>query len=296
MLCELCKKIKPPHQVKRRINTWKENPHACLTRHHANFDDLIRSALQGCELCNVFRPFVEHAMSKRGVSGNPQMDDGDSADSGYSHSDPFDGEEIRSEDGSIQVISETFQKYRINDDWYYEDDGEEYCWMDDREDDKNHEYYYEVEETLRREEEEDKLAGFVFEGKNSDKYEVIQWLFQDKNKYSGPEQIWITGQTHYVDAITVKGHYEASTVLTLSAGSVDMNCVMELEKSECCIDGGLRIQGTKDLAMRFPGLWKWKHKSLGIDDESDSRKLKPTFEFYQSRGIFGFYPMRSTKR
>lgn len=56
----------------------------------------------------------------------------------------------------------------------------------------------------------------------TDNYEILQWLAQDKNKYTGPEQIWIRGRTYYDDEFKQSGQYEASTVLTLGAGALNI--------------------------------------------------------------------------
>src|SRR5580700_706638 len=62
MLCELCKKIGLPHDsYKKRKDDTGYRQHLCIYRHHKKYIDLIESATLGCELCALFRPFIEHA-------------------------------------------------------------------------------------------------------------------------------------------------------------------------------------------------------------------------------------------
>ena len=62
MLCEFCKKIKPPHKT----SNSNEGSHSCIVRHHAQFDNLIHSASEGCEICCLFAPYVQAAKNRRG--------------------------------------------------------------------------------------------------------------------------------------------------------------------------------------------------------------------------------------
>ena len=272
MLCDTCRKIKPPHQSQRTIDLWKTRQHSCLYRHHSSFDNLVQSARQGCELCNVFRPFVEHAqLKKKTLIERVDRDDGESTSSGYSHEDPF-------EDFDTKEVT-----IRLTKDIIYEDEGDHYLWLDERLDEKNDAHRKAMEDTLEREEMEDKSAGLMPKRKRRDNYEIMQWLFQQKSKFTGPEQLWIRGWTYYGDDYNRAGHIEASTVLTLSAGSVDSN-VFDSE-SEYCLDGHIYLSRKTDLAMQLPGLWMNRHNALDIHREKPLQDLRPSFEFFQLRGM-----------
>lgn len=53
MLCNKCQDITPA------VASHHGSSHSCLTSHHACFQDLIESADRGCELCQIFRPYLE---------------------------------------------------------------------------------------------------------------------------------------------------------------------------------------------------------------------------------------------
>jgi hypothetical protein len=279
MLCEFCRKIKPPHQSQRTLDTWEENPHSCIVRHHANFNDLIKSATEGCELCELFRPFVQYAQRKKArLEGEAESDDGWSTGSPEFHDDPF-------EDGPDSPNTEPrLPTMRVTKDFVYVDEGNCYCWLNERLDDGNDAYRQELELTLEKEEEEDKAAGLFPTHDKSDDYEIIQWLCLEKGKSTGCEQIWVRGWTHYGDDYDRKGHAEASSIITLSAGSIDDNPLSD-DLTEFCIDHKIRISSAKDLAIEIPGMWKNPHNQLHLRREWSFEKLKPNFEFYQHRGM-----------
>lgn len=56
----------------------------------ANFRDLLQSVRQECELCNLFRPFIEHAQRREEACLLEDLvEDGDLARSDIFHSDPL---------------------------------------------------------------------------------------------------------------------------------------------------------------------------------------------------------------
>lgn len=111
MLCKLCQKIRPPHHSQRISTKHSEEVqgHTCIVRHHANFQDLIQSALDGCELCELFRPFIENAMKG-----------------------PNEDEYNAYLNGPFQDHDENRLAIRLTEDIVYEDDGDCYVWLDER--------------------------------------------------------------------------------------------------------------------------------------------------------------------
>lgn len=265
MLCKFCQKIRPPHHSQRTSARYssKVPEHSCLVCHHANYNDLIQSALNGCELCQLFRPFIENSLG---------LENGDSDHSGHFQDDPF--EDL---DASGVTI-------RLTKDIVYEDQGDSYQWLDERLDEKNDAHRKYFEETLEREEEEDRLAGLMPKRNETDNYEIVQWLFQDRAKYTGPEQIWIRGWTYYGDNYRQGGQYEASTVFTLSAGAIDTENLAE--NHEWCINNKHFGSNKTSLVMEIPGLWIHKIIPLTIHRKEPLGDLKPNFEFFQSRCMF----------
>jgi hypothetical protein len=274
MLCEFCKKIRPPHLPKNRSsNPGDHTPHSCLVRHHANFEDLIRSARQGCDLCELFRPFAEYGQRRREASAEgaegAESDDGCSTGSGYYHDDPF-------EDLDLEVT------IRLSEEIIYGDDGKRYYIQNEGEDDKNYVYLKKFDEILKREEAEDKDAGLCpTDIANSKNYEIIQWLLQGKDKPTGPKQIWIRGWPYIDD--DADGQVGTSTVFTLSAGSIE-EVPHYTDEENYCVDSK-HLRNPTALAMEIPSLWKWKHLQLKVPREEPLKDLQPIFEFYQYRGI-----------
>lgn len=264
MLCEFCKKITPPHLPQiRNSYPWHHTPHLCLFRHHANFEELIQSARQGCELCKLFRPYAEYGQRERVAwteSGH-----------GWYHDDPF--EEIK---WSSEVT------IRMNETILYGDDGMRYSLQNEVDDDRNEGYLKKFNEILEREEAEDKDAGLTpIDMANPKNYEIIQWLLQEKDKGTGPEQIWIRGWPSIDD--DDGGQIGISMVFTLSAGSIE-ETPHYTDKTTYCVDGK-HLHNPTALAMEIPSIWKWKHLKLTTPREEPLKNLQPTFEFYQCRGI-----------
>ena len=291
MLCDPCQKVRYPHAYWTKSKTWKRKHDVCLFRHHANYQELINSANRGCELCNLFRPFVEYAQSK--ASGSVERADSDASSSqgdGWSHGDPFEwyGETEELENGGTRLHSVPEIRIGLIDGIFYEDEGDKYNWLTDRMDEKYWHYSEYVTALLEKEEAEDIAAGLIPDPKHqhqSAKNEVLQWLFQDESNYTGPEQLWLSAWTFVGDdSFSYMGHLEITTVLTLSAGSIDGR---HLEENKVvCLDGQEVFQDSKALALKLPWLWKWHHNSLWIRRKKPHHNLKPHFEFFQYRGNY----------
>jgi hypothetical protein len=265
MLCKFCQKIRPPHHSQRTSTEYsvKVEDHSCIVRHHANFQDLIQSALNGCELCKLFRPFIENAMKE------PNEDE-----YGAFHDDPF--EDL---DADIPTI-------HLTKDIIYQDEGDCYLLLDERTDEKNFAHFKHNEETLEREEEEDRQAGLMPKRDRTDNYEIVQWLFQNPAKRTGPEQIWIRGWTHYDYEYKKGGQYEASIVFTLGAGAMEFD-LLDMADYELCVDGQhFSSNRTTALVMEMPGLWVHRIIPLTIHREDPLSDLEPMFEFFQQRCMF----------
>jgi hypothetical protein len=238
-----------------------------LVRHHANFEELIQSARRGCELCELFRPFIESGQRKREAWN--KSNEGYLPGSGRYQNDPF-------EDITYNGIT-----IRLNEDIIYEDDGKRYYIQSDADDDRNDGYFKKFNEILEREEAEDKDAGLGLVDMASPKnYEIIQWLLQGKDKAAGPKQIWITGWP-YIDN-DMEAQVGTSMVFNLSAGSIK-ETPHYTDKETYCVDGKHMCSPTA-LAMEVPSLWKWKHLELAVPREEPLKDLKPVFEFYQNWG------------
>lgn len=269
MLCELCKKIKPPHlPVNRTSHPWSHTDHQCLVRHHANFQDLIQSARQGCELCELFRPYVEHAQSSTVWT----EDSTGSESSGWYHGDPFEDT-----DYSVTI--------RLDKEILYEDEGNRYYIQDEAHDDRSEIYLSQFKKTLEQEEDEDKKSGLrvTTDAINPRDYEIVQWLLQGTDNCTGPEQIWIRG---WLCIDTGDSQVGANLVLTLSAGSI-YDLPRATEKDTYCVDGK-HIPNSMSLIMELPSLWSQKYRGLRVPREEPLHELRPIFEFYQQRGMSVF--------
>ena len=289
MLCSLCQKVRYPHAYWTKAKTWKRRHDACLFRHYATYQELIDSAKNGCELCNLFQPFVEYAQNK--ASGSIERADSDASSSegdGRSQDDPFEwfGETEELKDGSTLLHNVPEIRISLTDGIFYEDEGDKYRWLTDRSDEKYWHYWNHVTALLEKEEEEDIAAGLLPDPNHqhkSDKNEVLQWLFQDQTNYTGPEQLWVTAWTFVGDnEFSYMGHLEVTTVVSLSAGSIDDR--HPEQEGAFCLDGQEIFADKKALALRLPWLWKWPTKRLWIRRKKPHHNLKPHFEFFQFRG------------
>ena len=267
MLCNLCQKVRYPHAYWTKSKTWKQKHDTCLFRHHATYQELIDSADEGCELCNLFKPFVEYARSKANGSVERAESDATSTQGdGCSQGDPFEwlGETEKRDEFGFRVREVPETRIRLTDGIFYEDDGDNYRWFTDRTDAKYDRYSEDIYALAHQEEEEDIAAGLVPDPRyqhQSDKNEMLQWLLQDKSNYTGPEQLWITAWTFKGDSdYSYNGHVEKANLIFLSAGSIDG---MHLKKGKTiCLDGQEIFKGGKALALRLPWLWKWHINTL----------------------------------
>lgn len=96
-----------------------------------------------------------------------------------------------------------------------------------------------------------------------DNHEIFQWLFTSGKMSSGPEQIWIERGYQTGSTDSFKGQRESNSTFKLSAGSIALN-------DGYCYEGH-KFRSLQQLALLFPGLWKWRCVSLG------------QFEFYSSQ-------------
>ena len=164
MLCDLCKKVRYPHAHRTKSNTWRPTHDACLFRHHANFQELVQSALSGCELCDLFKPFVEYAQRKSsGLAERAGSDASSSQFSGCSEMDPFEwyGGTEKLADGCVLIRNPPEVRIALTDGIYYEDEGHKYNWLTSRMDDKYSHYHDHMKAVLEKEEKEDVEAGLV---------------------------------------------------------------------------------------------------------------------------------------
>jgi hypothetical protein len=234
MLCQHCQKIRPPHQVPHADRSGAEREHWCLVKHYPIFDDLLASAEDGCELCAVFWPFVQHARSTRASDTASSDGDANSLYSGCSHDDPFEDSHRLQGNDKIATPFETFI-YKTPD-ILYSDEGYQYRTIDSRTDEKNNAVVAGLVELAEEELQEDLCAGFPPPPSSSKRNEAIQWLLQDPKKYTGPEQLWVkswsdVGMTE--DDSTLR---ERTTCFAFTAGSLEEVKGMT-NKFEYCLEG-----------------------------------------------------------
>jgi hypothetical protein len=287
MLCTCCKKIRPHC---RQPEKGRRKHHACLVRHHANFDDLINSANQGCELCNLFRPYIEYAQFKNKLLTVESVASDCGSDAGYSGCTEYSQDDLFEDMGGGDYGTVRASKCAG-----YFDYGDHWSWFDELCDGLVNEEAREkrISMILKKEEGEDKLCGAAIVRKlpSVDNSEIMQWLFQQDDKPVGPEQVWIQGWTFLGEGwpcltgdLEMMGLGERSTVFSLSVGSIDSSPFGE--NSNYCVDNR-PVPGTVALAYQIPGIWQQKHNSARISTKwtSTARNMQPVFEFYHRRGI-----------
>lgn len=263
MLCELCRKIRLPHKSfkKKHKGTTRFDEHQCIYRHHKTYDDLLKSAYLGCELCNLFRPFIEHAQfEEAGLVENAESDCPDSdKGSDITREDPFLSE---SEDDLSDEGDES------EDDDEEEDNGS----ADD------------IENAS--------MGSQASSGGGSVKkpHEVLEWLFLTSSNLTGPEQLWLTAETDEREQEDQTRSSGSLLTLTLSAGSID-HIHLDQDDSDYCLDGKY-IGSRQSLAVEVPGLWRWHRRWLNIctGRKPPQRSLRPIFEYFQNRGRSSEYP------
>ena len=242
MLCNQCQRLEPA--------IHEENNHRCLTRHHACFDDLIESANRGCKLCQLFRPRVEHQKDHRVPEEDPK------GWYGWIGTDPWE----------TPYSYRSRQKYHINGNMYYVDFGSHYTL------DSENARPADVQRKEEDIEENCPTKGFRLgqgrewrQNHRFDDHEIFQWLFKHGQISSGPEQIWIERKYRESSGSHDKGQREPISSFKLSAGSLALR-----EHASYCLEGR-KFGSLQELALLFPGLWKWRCVSFG------------QFEFYVSQ-------------
>ena len=240
MLCNQCQRIKPV--------IHEEYNHRCLTRHHACFDDLIESASRGCKLCQLFRPHVEHQKKNQVPEEDPRCW------YGWIGTDPW------------ETPYRSRQKYHIADEIYYVDFGSHYSLgstnarpadLDRKRED--------IEGSCPTKEFKFDQGREWHQNHRFDNHEIFQWLFTLEELSTGPEQIWIEPVYRTGSQILFRGPRAPISAFKLSAGSVALR-----ERARYCLEGH-EVGGLQELALLFPGLWKWRCVSFG------------QFEFYVSQ-------------
>lgn len=288
MLCTFCKKIKPHCQ---RPGKDREENHACLVRHHANFDDLINSANQGCELCKLFRPYVEYAQFKKKPSSAELVASLCGSDDGYSDCTEQSQVYLFDEDGDGEYGTVRASKYA----GYFES-GSQWFWFDELDDGMVNSAVRNrrIQMILEKEKEEDKSSGvaMIEQYPTVHNSEIMQWLFHQDGKPVGPEQLWIQGWLFKGEGwpgpgadFAMMGQGERSTVFSLSVGSV--NPWLLCQDASFCVDTQ-PVESTVALAYQIPGIWQQKYNSARISTRwaSTARNMQPAFEFYHRRGIY----------
>ena len=189
MLCRHCQKIQPLHRGSLHNIASDEHEHWCLVKHHSTFDELLASAANGCDLCEVFRPFVQSAKlnRERRYASDEAEDENSSLQSDFTHDDPFEYSCELQGDDTIPPPIETFV-YKTQD-IVYLDEGDQYCIIDNRYDEKNSALLAQLQQRVEEESKEDLCAGFPPPPSGSKRNAAIQWLLQDPKKYTGPEQL-----------------------------------------------------------------------------------------------------------
>lgn len=215
----------------------------CLIKHHATFDDLLKSASAGCKLCRLFSPYVE---SYRARQSKP-----DSADEvheppegiGWVRSTDFgwNGASPWKDEGGVKT-------FRTSDDYVYSDLGSFYLLHGEPSDDKKR---LEIERNDMPP--EFRTWQHVH---NIHNHPVFSWLFELDPEPFGPEQIWLECRYQSGSAQGYPGQRESAAVMRVSAGSVHLD-----DHATYCYEGRV-IGKVKDLALALPHLWKWRSVSL----------------------------------
>ena len=266
MLCRYCQKIRPPHNPPNSESD--EHDHWCLTKHCGTFDELLASADHGCELCAVFRPFVDSAKLNRAQCSEDEL--------GYPHSDPFGNSfEVEKED-RIDAPADIFI-YRTHD-LVYLDEGHQYCLLDNRLDEKNNALVAQLSQRAEEETREDLGAGFPPRPSSPERNETIQWLLQDPNKYTGPEQLWVKSWMFVGNREDNANLQERTSFFSLTAGSFE-EITSAKRHLEYCVDDRVIATREAEMALQYPGLWAHRFDPLHIKQERPKNDLRPVFEF-----------------
>ncbi|KAL8995497.1 MAG: hypothetical protein Q9169_004791 [Polycauliona sp. 2 TL-2023] len=257
MLCYLCQTITPA--------VHHGHAHSCLTRHHACFQDLIKSAEDGCELCRIFLPSVEKAkeLEYSGKDGKESYK--------CTNEDPFRGPYP---DRKYVLMGDETDKFGAK--AYYVDFGThlQISGMNIR--DKEADLIHKIEEELENDGVQRKDRwGYPYKpwyhnepglqiGWRQNHYfddnETLQWLFFTGGLIpTGPEQIWIDRRSRGGNSSVGPGPRESISYLELTAGSINLQYYCS--GTYCCED--ISINEARQLAISMPGLWGLPRRDLG---------------------------------
>jgi hypothetical protein len=266
MLCDCCRKIRIPHRSYPGKKDGKSQAdHQCIVRHHENFAALLKSADHGCELCSLFRPFIEHVqLRQQGTVDVTASDCTDSDGSEFTWEDPFVTESELSSLSELASSSGQATDYAGSEKESVEFDTEP----------------GELED--RGSEVDSESSSVVAAQKN---HEILRWLLLNKAYATGPEQLWVTGTSLYQEKNRQTQSREAISMISLSAGSIAGHHI-SYNGSCYCLDGEW-FETRQSLAIKAPGLWKWKYHPLKIraGRKRPLRALRPNFELFQKRGM-----------
>jgi len=116
-------------------------------------------------------------------------------------------------------------------------------------------------------------------------HEILRWLLLNKVYATGLEQLWVTGSCEDHHKKSQSQSREAMSMISLSAGSIQ-GLHISFNEAYYCLDG-IWLENRQALAIRAPGLWKWRYEPLKIrvGRKRPLRALRPNFELFQYRGM-----------
>ena len=261
----MCLKIGLPHPRPPKNEGFAA--HRCIVRHHKTFSELILSAQSGCDICSLFRPFVEHQQLRD--AGQVKVSRSDCSASGNSEKvlmeDPFLSESSDPTVSDFDSKSEV-ESSDIGPEEGSSSDGSEHGGAAPSGEQKYPFITDPVTEVVER---------------NG----TLEWIIFSGNEITGPEQLWLSIESDRRYSFTTLSNNALAT-LTLSAGSV---VTYDLSDNSCnyCLDGN-HIGSRQSMALEQPGLWKHIPKPLHIraGRKRPLRVLLPIFEYFQNRGKF----------
>jgi hypothetical protein len=254
-LCHLCERIQPPHEVAPGLS--KEDQHFCFVRHHETFAELIKSAKDGCELCLLFRPFVERG------------DDDSSLTSGESVTDPFEDD---SNCDCAQCRNDDLLKFKIDEGVYYVENGESSYRRVYRKHDPARKALYDYESNDGDDE------PYYHTGRNN---ELLQWLKLVTGSKTSQEQLWVTIGGLEDDDTWSWSQETSKEFLTITAGSVSRGA-FGCSDATYCLEGR-QYPDAKSLAWKEPVLFTEPARELTLYREGQ-KAFWPYFEFFERRG------------
>jgi hypothetical protein len=208
-------------------------------------------------------------------------EDARSTASGFYHDDPFEYASDCQGKDTIERPRETYV-YRTKD-LVYLDEGYKYTLLDSRSDEKNSALQDELLDHAEEELKEDIRAGMPQPPSQAERNEAIQWLMQDPDRYTGPEQLWVKLWIFHGDEDVIAGLQERTSLFVMTAGSLEEVSASDYWSVEYCVDGRTVTSREAEMAMQYPGLWAWKCIPLSMPGDGSSQSLKPAFEFFEER-------------